>query len=177
MFLIVLVALLMGCNGTLTVDNTPIDKINLERYLGSWYEIARFDHSFEGYGADEGYLCDAWRWYDWRAEYGHQERHRSQHYFLDMSICINEYPYKPLYINDVRTRAKEKFPFLCQFTLRGGAGSLSAQLDNLNGRTLLADWVYSILKFGGMSFFRDKPKFSERNLAGISVWLTISFLF
>ncbi len=35
MFLIVLVALLMGCNGTLTVDNTPIDKINLERYLGS----------------------------------------------------------------------------------------------------------------------------------------------
>ncbi len=34
MFL-VLVALLIGCNGTLTVDNTPIDKINLERYLGS----------------------------------------------------------------------------------------------------------------------------------------------
>lgn len=36
-------------------------------------------------------------------------------------------------------RAKEMFPFLCQFTFCGGAGSLSVQLDNLNGRTLLAD--------------------------------------
>lgn len=29
------------------VDNTPIDSFNLNRYLGTWYEIARFDHWFE----------------------------------------------------------------------------------------------------------------------------------
>lgn len=57
-----------------------------------------------------------------------------------MSICINAYPYEPLY-NNVRTRAKEKFPFLCWFILREGGGNLSlgGQLDHLNGRTLLAD--------------------------------------
>lgn len=47
LFLIVLAGLLMGCSGTLTVDNTPVDSIDLNRYLGSWYEIARFDHRFE----------------------------------------------------------------------------------------------------------------------------------
>ena len=29
------------------VDNTPITKLDLDRYLGRWYEIARYDHSFE----------------------------------------------------------------------------------------------------------------------------------
>ncbi len=29
------------------VDNSTIPSLNLERYLGDWYEIARFDHSFE----------------------------------------------------------------------------------------------------------------------------------
>lgn len=29
------------------VDNTPVDSFNLNRYLGTWYEIARFDHWFE----------------------------------------------------------------------------------------------------------------------------------
>ncbi len=28
-------------------DNTPIRSFDLSRYLGAWYEIARFDHSFE----------------------------------------------------------------------------------------------------------------------------------
>jgi lipocalin len=46
-FLTVLAGLLMGCSSTLTVDNTPIDSLDLNRYLGDWYEIARFDHRFE----------------------------------------------------------------------------------------------------------------------------------
>lgn len=29
------------------VDNSTVKTINLDRYLGSWYEIARYDHSFE----------------------------------------------------------------------------------------------------------------------------------
>lgn len=28
-------------------DNSVIDYVNLDRYLGPWYEIARMDHSFE----------------------------------------------------------------------------------------------------------------------------------
>ena len=38
--------LLVSC-GKLTVDNTPVSSIDLDKYLGKWYEIARFDHSFE----------------------------------------------------------------------------------------------------------------------------------
>ena len=29
------------------VDNSTIKSLDLNRYLGTWYEIARFDHSFE----------------------------------------------------------------------------------------------------------------------------------
>ena len=29
------------------IDNTPVTKFDLSRYLGTWYEIARYDHSFE----------------------------------------------------------------------------------------------------------------------------------
>ena len=36
-----------GCASTLKVDNTPVAALDLNRYLGEWYEIARFDHSFE----------------------------------------------------------------------------------------------------------------------------------
>jgi len=39
--------LLTACSGQLTVDNSVIDTLDLNRYLGDWYEIARFDHSFE----------------------------------------------------------------------------------------------------------------------------------
>lgn len=28
-------------------NNTPVTQLDLNRYLGTWYEIARFDHSFE----------------------------------------------------------------------------------------------------------------------------------
>ena len=28
-------------------DNSPISNFDLSKYLGTWYEIARFDHSFE----------------------------------------------------------------------------------------------------------------------------------
>ena len=35
-----------SCNAQ-KVDNSTVSDLNLDRYLGSWYEIARFDHSFE----------------------------------------------------------------------------------------------------------------------------------
>lgn len=36
-----------GCRVQQSVDNSTINSLNLERYLGEWYEIARFDHIFE----------------------------------------------------------------------------------------------------------------------------------
>lgn len=41
------VAVLAGCVSGPKVDNAPIAVLDLNRYLGEWYEIARFDHSFE----------------------------------------------------------------------------------------------------------------------------------
>lgn len=35
-----------SCRGQ-KVDNSTVRSLDLERYLGTWYEIARFDHSFE----------------------------------------------------------------------------------------------------------------------------------
>ncbi len=29
------------------IDNSVVQHLDLDRYLGTWYEIARFDHSFE----------------------------------------------------------------------------------------------------------------------------------
>jgi len=29
------------------IDKTTVKDVNIEKYLGTWYEIARFDHSFE----------------------------------------------------------------------------------------------------------------------------------
>jgi apolipoprotein D and lipocalin family protein len=37
---------LTGCTG-LPANVTPVDGFELEKYLGTWYEIARLDHSFE----------------------------------------------------------------------------------------------------------------------------------
>jgi apolipoprotein D and lipocalin family protein len=34
-------------NRTATTPLATVERVNLERYLGRWYEIARFDHSFE----------------------------------------------------------------------------------------------------------------------------------
>ncbi len=36
-----------ACNQNPPVDNTPVQHVDLNRYLGTWYEIARFQHSFE----------------------------------------------------------------------------------------------------------------------------------
>ena len=40
-------ALAAGCVSGPKVDNAPVAALDLSRYLGEWYEIARFDHSFE----------------------------------------------------------------------------------------------------------------------------------
>lgn len=48
--LITLLMALFSCGAcsAQTVDNAPVTTpFSLDRYLGSWYEIARFDHSFE----------------------------------------------------------------------------------------------------------------------------------
>ena len=42
----VLCLLLTGCVG-LPENVKPVENFNLEKYLGTWYEIARLDHSFE----------------------------------------------------------------------------------------------------------------------------------
>jgi apolipoprotein D and lipocalin family protein len=46
---IVLFLMLCGCNTAQTQSNTmkTVDKVDLNRYMGTWYEIARFPHSFE----------------------------------------------------------------------------------------------------------------------------------
>lgn len=45
-FLVLMVGLLAGCS-ELTVDNSVVGELDLQRFLGTWYEIARFDHRFE----------------------------------------------------------------------------------------------------------------------------------
>ena len=45
--IVALVAVVAGCMSGPKVDNTPVAALDLNRYLGEWYEIARFDHSFE----------------------------------------------------------------------------------------------------------------------------------
>lgn len=37
----------VSCTGKAGHDSTPVAQLDLQRYLGTWYEIARFDHSFE----------------------------------------------------------------------------------------------------------------------------------
>ncbi|MBQ7178908.1 MAG: lipocalin family protein [Victivallales bacterium] len=44
---ILMVALLAGCASAPKVDNSVVKSFKLEPYLGVWYEIARFDHTFE----------------------------------------------------------------------------------------------------------------------------------
>lgn len=48
--LIVIMSLLtlgtISCSGQ-KVDNSTVKSLDLDRYLGRWYEIARYDHSFE----------------------------------------------------------------------------------------------------------------------------------
>ena len=47
MILVSSLALAAGCVSVQKVDNAPVAALDLSRYLGEWYEIARFDHSFE----------------------------------------------------------------------------------------------------------------------------------
>lgn len=47
-----IIAALMACTMPLMscskdFDNSTVDEFDLTRYLGEWYEIARYDHSFE----------------------------------------------------------------------------------------------------------------------------------
>ena len=47
MFLLTaLVCIFMSCDRH-EVDNSTVNKVDLNRYLGYWYEIAKFDHHFE----------------------------------------------------------------------------------------------------------------------------------
>jgi len=39
--------LLTGRSSRPAIDNSVIPSLDLNRYLGEWYEIARFDHLFE----------------------------------------------------------------------------------------------------------------------------------
>lgn len=46
--LVLSMAVFTGCRSTRqSVDLTPVTNVDLPRYLGQWYEIARFDHWFE----------------------------------------------------------------------------------------------------------------------------------
>lgn len=44
-----LLALLFALSGCLGMPDkvTPVQNFNLDKYLGTWYEVARLDHSFE----------------------------------------------------------------------------------------------------------------------------------
>jgi len=44
--ILILISLLTSCTG-LPDNVTPVEKFEINRYLGKWYEIARLDHSFE----------------------------------------------------------------------------------------------------------------------------------
>ena len=46
-YLVVLLLLLLTSCTSLPEDIKPITGFELDRYLGTWYEIARLDHSFE----------------------------------------------------------------------------------------------------------------------------------
>ena len=38
---------LCGVASARQIDNSTITAFDLERYLGKWYEVARYDHAFE----------------------------------------------------------------------------------------------------------------------------------
>ena len=41
------VSLFCACDAADKVDNSTVKSVDLNRYLGSWYEIAKYDHYFE----------------------------------------------------------------------------------------------------------------------------------
>lgn len=42
-----IVSLFGSCEASQKMDNSTVPSVDLNRYLGSWYEVAKFDHSFE----------------------------------------------------------------------------------------------------------------------------------
>ena len=45
--LALLASMFAGCESANKVDNSTVLSLDLNRYLGYWYEVARFDHFFE----------------------------------------------------------------------------------------------------------------------------------
>ena len=43
----ILASVFSGCDSAPKVDNSTVQNVDLNRYLGYWYEVARYDHSFE----------------------------------------------------------------------------------------------------------------------------------
>ena len=37
----------ISCNAQNSIDRATVTSLDVERYMGRWYEIARYDHSFE----------------------------------------------------------------------------------------------------------------------------------
>lgn len=47
-FLIIIASIMSSCNAQKSsIDKTVVKELELEKYLGKWYEISRYDHSFE----------------------------------------------------------------------------------------------------------------------------------
>jgi apolipoprotein D and lipocalin family protein len=47
-FILMLMIIFSSCKAQNTmIDKNVVKELNIERYLGKWYEIARFDHRFE----------------------------------------------------------------------------------------------------------------------------------
>ena len=42
-----LASLFASCDSAPKVDNSTVSSVDLNRYLGSWYEVAKYDHYFE----------------------------------------------------------------------------------------------------------------------------------
>jgi len=45
--IIILVQIFCGCNAIKSQTMKTVEKVDIERYMGTWYEIARFPHWFE----------------------------------------------------------------------------------------------------------------------------------
>ena len=46
-FLTTAISIFYSCHSSLSVDKSAVTTFDLNRYMGKWYEIARFDHRFE----------------------------------------------------------------------------------------------------------------------------------
>ena len=44
---LVIVMTTISCNAQSSIDRATVTSLDVERYMGRWYEIARYDHSFE----------------------------------------------------------------------------------------------------------------------------------